>query len=233
MGNVFTALDCEWERLASSRAIARRLPDVCRTAGGARTLAEVQRYVRRSDPAEADQVLLALVARAIEGDDLAARALLQLLLPGTRSLARRWWALGDRDERAAAAVAAVYQRIRRYPLDRRPGRVAANVLMDAARDLRNAVPRPDAPATEPRPDERAAPVPHPGVELTEVLCDAVHEGVLAPAEASLIARSRIAGHRLSELSADQGIPERTLFAHRQRAERRLATAYARGQRLSA
>ena len=67
-------------------------------------------------------MLLALVSRAIDGDGLAARVLLQLLLPDTRALARRWWALGDPDERAAAAVTAVYHRIRHYPLARRPGR---------------------------------------------------------------------------------------------------------------
>ena len=67
--------------------------------------------------------------------------LLQLLLPGTRSLARRWWALGDPDERAAAAVTAVYHRIRHYPIERRPGRVAANILLDAAHELRRAVPK--------------------------------------------------------------------------------------------
>jgi hypothetical protein len=227
--NVFSALDREWRRLAGSRAAARQLADVRRVAGSARTLADVEPSVRRAGPADADRVLLALVARAVDGDGLAgdplaARVLLQLLLPGTRNLARRWWALGDHDERAAAAVAAVYQRIRRYPLARRPGRVAANVLMDASRDMRSAVPRPEVPALDPA-DDAAATATHPGVELTEVLCDAVHEGLLAPAEATLIARSRISGHRLSELAVANGIPERTLFAHRQRAERRLADAY--------
>ena len=95
--NVFTDLDREWRRLAGSRAAARQLADVCRVAGSAHTLADVEQYVRRAGPAEADRVLLALVARAVDGDGLAARVLLQLLLPGTRNLARRWWALGDHD----------------------------------------------------------------------------------------------------------------------------------------
>jgi hypothetical protein len=107
------------------------------------------------------------------------------------------------------------------------GSVAANVLMDASRDMRGAVPRPELPALDPTDD--AADSAHPGVELTEVLCDAVHDGLLAPAEASLIARSRISGHRLSQLALDQGIPERSLFAHRQRAERRLVSSYAPGR----
>jgi hypothetical protein len=235
MTNVIAMLDRDWRQLSSDRVAARRLRSVCRIAGGAASLGDVERYVRRSGPAEADRVLLALVARASDGDALAARVLLQLLLPGTRNLARRWWALGDDDERSAAAVAAVYGRIRNYPLARRPGRVAANVLMDASRDMRSALPH-----------TTAIPIPdlggmdegvhrhsgsdeagtHPGVELTEVLCDAVYEGVLKAADAELIARSRIAGHRLADLAVDCGIPERTLFAHRQRAERILATTYA-------
>jgi hypothetical protein len=140
MANVFELLDREWERLAVNRQAARQLPEVCRLATGAACLGDVEGFVRRADPASADRVLVALVRRAVDEDALAARALLQLLLPGIRQLARRWWAVGDEDERAAAAVAAVYHRIRSYPLARRPARVAANVLMDAAHELRRMVP---------------------------------------------------------------------------------------------
>lgn len=167
---------------------------------------------------------------------LAARVLLQLLLPGTRNLARRWWALGDYDERSAAAVAAVYQRIRTYPLVRLPGKVAANVLMDASRDLRMAVPRSeihlfaDVPGLDDDDGHRwggAVDDPHDrGTDLVEVLSDAVHEGLLAPADASIIGRTRILGHRLGDVCVERGMPERTLFAHRQRAERVLTTTYA-------
>jgi hypothetical protein len=37
-------------------------------------------------------------------------------------------------------VAAVYDRIRRYPLSRRPRQVAANIVMDAVRDVLNNLP---------------------------------------------------------------------------------------------
>src|SRR5262245_768391 len=126
MSSVFEILDREWDRLATSRRAGRQLSDVLALAGHARDLAAVERFVRGASPEAADRILLALVTRAVERhDDLATRVLLQLLLPGTRNLARRWWALGDPDERAAAAVCAVYNRIRTYPLARRPGRVAA------------------------------------------------------------------------------------------------------------
>ena len=223
MSTVFDLLEREWRTLADDRSTARRLRRVCQVAGGASTLGEVEQFVRRADHESADRVLVQLARHATEGagDELAARVLLQLLLPGTRNLARRWWALGDADERAAAAVAAVYQRIRRYPLDRRPAKVAANVLMDAARELRRTAAR-TAPCT-PVADigTREAEVPSSSdaaSELAEVLVDAVHDGTISWGDARLIAESRIAGTRVAAIAADHGISTRTLWARRQRAE---------------
>jgi len=226
MGSVFTQLDREGARLLRDGDAARRLSDVCAVAGSASTLADVERYVRSAPPAEADRVLVVLVARAVEGDTTADRVLLQLLLPGVRRLARTWWALGDADERAAAAVAAVYDRIRRYPLARRPQRIAANILMDAASDLRRA-----ARATQPVADsghfptgwDPAAPVAiHPALELAETLTDAVHSGLIGSGDAELIAASRIAGTSLGEIARRRGAKLRTLQWRRRRAEAVLA-----------
>lgn len=221
MASVFEQLDGEWARVADDRSAARSLPEVCAAAGDAATLADVERFVRAAGPAAADRVLVALVARAVEGDRLAARALLQLLLPGVRRLARTWWALGDADERAAAAVAATYDRIRRYPLARRPQRIAANILMDAAADLRRAV-RAAQPSADPGAfgqDELVAPtVTHPALELVDVLTDAVDAGVVTRGDAELIAHSRIAGTSLRELARRSGSALRTLQWRRKRAE---------------
>jgi hypothetical protein len=226
--SVFDLLEQEWVRLRGGRGAARRLAEVLQRAGGARSLAEVEAYVRRAAPEDADAVLLALVRRAVTGDDLAARVLLQLLLPGTRNLARRWWALGDHEERAAAAVTAVYHRIRAYPVERRPGRVAANVLLDAARELRRAVPRLVVlPAADPIVGgaERSLPAAIAAVELADVLRDAVDEGVLDRDDAELIARSRIAGHRVADIARHHRLGSRTLWDRRHRAERSLVAAY--------
>jgi hypothetical protein len=233
MRSVFDLLDDEWRRLRADRGARRRLQDVCDAAGGAVSLGDVERFVRAAHPADADRVLLALVRRAVAGDDLAARVLLQLLLPGTRALARRWWALGDADERAAAAVTAVYHRIRHYPIERRPGRVAANVLLDAAHELRRAVPKllatPSAdPAAQAALLDRARTVhrsvEHPAVELTEVLADAVAAGIVGRDDAELIARSRIGGQRVADIAQHRGLRPRTLWDRRQRAEDALVSA---------
>jgi hypothetical protein len=231
MPSVFDLLDREWRHLSTDRATARKLRPVCALAGDARTLADLELYVRTAGPAEADAVLLALVTRTIrDGDALAARVLLQLLLPGTRNLARRWWALGDHDERAAAAVSAVYGRIRTYPLENRPGRIAANVLLDAARELRRAVPRIVATtAADPtlvggqREPATAPSTSHAALELAEVLSDAVAGGIIDLHDAQLIARSRIAGERVDDIAEHHRLGTRALWDRRQRAERRLAT----------
>lgn len=234
MGNVFDLLEDEWRRLSADRGARRRLREVCDAAGGAHSLGDVERFVRAARPADADRVLLALVRRAVDDDPLAARVLLQLLLPGTRALARRWWALGDADERAAAAVTAVYHRIRRYPIERRPGRVAANILLDAAHELRRAVPKVLAtPSADPAAQASAVldlawPVPgaaaHPAVELTEVLAEAVAAGIVARDDAELIARSRIGGQRVADIAQHRGLRPRTLWDRRQRAEHALVAA---------
>jgi hypothetical protein len=226
MSTVFELLEREWRGLAADEGAARELGAVCDAAGGAATLGQVETYVRAAGPRDADRVLAALVARAVDGHALAARVLLQLLLPGARRLARRWWALGDRDERAAAAIAAVYDRIRRYPLERRPARVAANVLMDAELDLRRAARAAGRCAGLPS-EHREPPAEHPALELVEVLVDAVADGVISTDDAELIAASRIAGVRLADLAVRRRRHVRTLQYQRRRAERALvATAAA-------
>ena len=229
MTDMFRLLEAEWMmHLAHDPAARAQLAEVL-DAVGARTLGDLEAHVRAAAPAEADRVLLALVRRAVAGDDLAARVLLQLLLPGARSLARRWWALGDHHERAAATVLAVYHRIRTYPVERRPGRVAANILMDAATELRRGVPRlAEVPTADPRDYQRSEvggeeDGGHAALELAELLADAVADGTLAAADAQLIARSRIAGDRIGDIARRRGLQPRTLWDRRQRAERTLAS----------
>ena len=226
MSTVIEMLEREWVHLALDPRAARQLRSVCGSAGSAANLGQLERYVRRASAAEADRVLVGLVTRGVEGDALAARVLLQLLLPGTRRLARRWWALGDRDERAAAAVTAVYYRIRAYPLQRRPGRVAANILMDAALELRRGAAaercRAQLPSQYAQPDTGT----HPAIELAEVLTDAVQDGVIAAGDAELIAASRIAGVRLADIADARRTHVRTLQYRRRHAEQALVTAAA-------
>jgi hypothetical protein len=142
-------------------------------------------------------------------------------------LVRRWRALGDIDERASAAVNAVYARIRTYPVERRPHAVAANILLDAAKELRRQA---NQVALEPvglTPVEDArdyACEPSPAEELASLLSDAVREHVITREEAQLIAHTRIGGTHLTD--CDPQCRLRTLQRRRQTAEQRLVAAAA-------
>lgn len=224
MATLFDQLDAEWATLAHDRNAARDLRPICDLAGPVARLADLEHHVRHTDPAGADRVLLALVARVVHHDDqLAARVLLQLLLPGTRVLARRWATRTDRAEAAAAAVTAVYDRIRTYPLASRPGRIAANILLDAAKygtaALSTSLPgRPLAGAGDLGDRATDPDHIHPADELGRLLLDAVHTGHLSAEDAHLIATARIAGTPLTAVAARRGAPVRELQRRRKRAE---------------
>lgn len=222
MESLFERLERDWQRLATSRTAAAALPEVLAVAD-AKDLAGVRNRTEAGGPAVADRILAALAARAVEGDELAARVLLQLLLPGTRRLARKWWALGTDAEREAAAVAAVYDRIRCYPIARRPAKIAANVLLDAAELLRRQVPS-NRDAFFERVDERVAVEEadsHPAVELLEIVRDAVAKDLIRRDDAELVVASRIGGRRMVDLARERGAALRTVQKHRKRAERLL------------
>ena len=67
---------------------------------------------------------------AAQHDDLAARVVLQRLLPGLITRARRWTRRHDGDA-LADVVAAAWTVIRTYPLARRPHHLVANLLNDS------------------------------------------------------------------------------------------------------
>lgn len=219
MESLFDRLDREWQRLGADPAAAKQLPEVLELAGNASTLEGVRQWVEAAPASAADRVLAALAARAVEGDQLGARILLQLLVPGTRRLARKWWALGTLAEREAAAVAAVFDRIRCYPITRRPAKIAANILLDASARLSRQVHDTRGQVSLDAVGELATTNPtHPAVELASLLCEAVNQRVITRHEAELIATSRITGRRIADLAAERGMARRTLEKHRHAAE---------------
>lgn len=224
METLFTQLDREWTALSRCRSTQAELAQVCEVAG-VTSPADLVLAVRRADTASADAVLRCLASDACVGSTIAARALLQLLLPGTCRLASRWWALGGAEERAAAAVAAVYDRIRRYPIDRRPSRVAANILLDANHDLARIARRASAELqlTLPLDTDRltrrhAITDPTPAEELRDVIEDAVAAGRVPPHWAALIVATHIEGDDLPSIARRTGTPVRTLQWRRRTAE---------------
>lgn len=134
MNRTLTELDREWRELcrsASSRLALHRWAYAEPALAGILTLEAV--LVERKDDAEAAPAILAALARLAASDDLAARTLLQALMPGLVKMA----ATSCSDDPAALdeLVSLAWVRIRTYPTSR-PGPVAANVLMDVRKRYR-------------------------------------------------------------------------------------------------
>lgn len=79
-----------------------------------------------------DQYLLLLVRRAAH-DELAARIVLQRILPPLLGIARRRGRIvrGGIDEALTETLSHAWELIRTYPVERRPAKVAANLVRDA------------------------------------------------------------------------------------------------------
>jgi DNA-directed RNA polymerase specialized sigma24 family protein len=216
---LFHLLDDEWRHLAGSPPMARawrrwvRAQPALTVAGDAAGLAVQNRSARGR---EADPVLLALAILAAE-DELAGRVLLQLLLPGTASLASRVrWRYGV--DAPAAAVAAVWERIRTYPVERRPHSVAANILLDARKRLLTA---PDGADDRGRTvardtldtaasDEPVRPV---DLEAKAVLDFAAAKGVISESERTLLAACTLEHRSAGDLAVEHGTHPDTIRRH--------------------
>ena len=136
---LLVGLDREWQATSHRPAAVRRartwglpiefdsLDGIIATTGWYATADERHAAGHCTTPA-VDAVMERLLVAA-RTDDLAARVVLQRLLPGLVGLARRWQRRHDGDA-FADAVAAAWPVIRQYPVERRPLHLVANLLND-------------------------------------------------------------------------------------------------------
>lgn len=203
---VLDALEHEWPHLgrtsAARSAVRRWADDAPALQQFADAIALVDFVQRRGQPAASDEVLASVVPHA-GVDELAARTILQAVLPGLRAVAASEAWRADRDEIDAAVAAEAWTRIRTYPVAARPDRIAANVVLDVRKQVRRShQPRTrevaaEVVALESRAaDEYVAPADE---ELMSLLVCSVLRGVLTPAEATLIATTTIGGVALGQL----------------------------------
>jgi DNA-directed RNA polymerase specialized sigma24 family protein len=188
---------------------------------------------RRVPPAEKDAVLLALL-RLARKEELASRVVLQAMLPGLKALARPWLkrdAKGreppiDREELWQVLFVEMLGRIKTYPLERRPRKVAANLIGDVkhvaaaerkrARAALNAVPE-----DEPLELDEAALWSRPGVDVEEPLRRAVAAKAITAADAELLLLIAVDELGLREAAERLGLPYNLARIRVQRARRRL------------
>jgi len=221
--DVVSALEREWDA-RSSVCLSRRLREWAEREPVLETFTTVQALVgslrRRSGDYERESAILAALLQQARSDPLAGRVVLQALLPGLKRLAGRLlFEAGEREELWSLLLAHLWAGIRSYPVERRPRRVAANLLLDAAHatlgDLGKER-RLRAHASELAPESVEA-----GEQEELVLARAVRAGALSRAEALLILRSRVEGVPLAQIATEEGAGYDALRIRRRRAELRL------------
>jgi hypothetical protein len=156
-------------------------------------------------------------------DELAARTLLQMLLPG---LVRLKATVGRTDPDATHEfVTLAWERIRTYPTSRQ-GSVAANVVLDVRKNYvkgRLAASEvavgavPELASTDPSPEEHML-----GVAVLDDLVCATRDGVLTADVLATILRTRLGRESLADIAAEQQVDTQLVSQRRWRAERRLA-----------
>lgn len=246
---LFGLLEREWtllERSHDASTALRKWGSEDQPLSGFDCLADLMAPVGSTRHRASDEALAALVRRA-SSEDLAARVVLQLILPGLKALARRYQWMGDAEEVAATTVAAAYERIRTFPIERRPAHIAANLVEDTRQHLWRRAQREQNTWSEPLRDvqdwledplvwsrrpvaARAWPSvvedAEPASELPELLQWALDEGHLSSEAVELILLTR--GHDVSiaELCERSGHSAQTIRRRRLRAEDRLRAAVA-------
>ena len=219
------ALDREWPHLAAHldqrlHAWREREPALARFQT-ARQLVEFLQQ-RGADYDLKDAALAALLRRA-RCERQAGRIVLQALLPGLK------WLAGvlirtpeERDEVWSTLLAACWEQICTYPLQRRPQRIAANLLTDTRKAMR--LERAHALLLAER-EVLLGDIPLPPLPLAvdpeRLLRRAVAASAITAKEAELIAATRIDGADMHKLAQEERVPYHTLKVRRLRAERRL------------
>ncbi|WP_322779373.1 hypothetical protein [Frankia sp. Cas4] len=191
---------------------------------------------RQVPNATADARLHALIIHARGGDHAAGRVVLERVMPALTGRAARWATRSSLPFRHAVEelVASAWLVIAAYPVDRRPVKIAANVVRDAEYQLYGYTPMihrrtcsyPDPPEQAARLDGRPADPSHPGGELFDLIADGLAGGIPAPMLRTVAALA--AGFSPGEIAAEAGITVRGVWRRRDREARALAATVAAG-----
>lgn len=237
MADLVRRLEAEWAWLAHGSQARCALATWSRHEPVLADLCGLDRLRRvvhdRRDPARSDRILAALVRLAAvtgHNDPLAARVVLQLLLPGAIHLREILHAHRGGDPRAteATVLAELMVGIRTYPWQRLPRHIAANLLLDCRQRITRAYRRTRAEiavglqVTEPAAgrDEEDP------FAVQDLLRWALRRGVLDRFEAALLVASLVHERPMAELVERFGQCRTSLYTDRARALGRLREALA-------
>ena len=222
MAPILQELDREWDELVNSPRARRALMRWVNTTpdlAGNDTLTEV--CARRRDPARCRPVMKALADLA-SGDEVAARTLLKMMMPGLVCLAVH---VGNDDEAAIDEVISLaWERICTYP-SHRGGSVAANIQLDVRKRYRQHRVIEDPNSIELSEDTIDESVSVEDEVLGHLLIGELQQaqldGLMSIEVLATIIRTRLFDEPLSELAAEQNLTPQRLCHRRWRAEVRL------------
>jgi len=223
MPSITNVLDHEWRRLASSPEARGRLRQWDRRYPALAGYSDLQALLDGRDGASAavKQAILLALARLAPTDQLAARTLLQALVPGLVMLAA---AYPDDPTVREDIVAIAWERIRTYP-STRFGLVALNVLRDTRKRYwehrQVEVPSTVELYSGAEPVCLSAEQEAMSSVMIKELAAALDRGLVSRRGLGLVLRTRIAGTPLQAIADEEGVKVHTLIALRARAERHL------------
>lgn len=237
--SVARRLNDEWRRLATSPPFTTQMAQwpgpLAAYEDGNRLLAAVGRDGGLPMP-EADRLLAELV-RVARHDTLAARVVLQRMIPGLINAAVRRTSgrPAERQDLFDDLVANAWLVIRAFPIERRPAKIAVNILRDAEyqtcvrpRRLRSAGEVPSGGATE----QRLGPTSLDGrpigrkpaaSELAQVFRLGIASGVCRR-DLAMLAAASLEGWAVTEVAKHFAVTTRTVRNRRVRTAAALAAA---------
>ncbi|BBG20639.1 hypothetical protein RVR_P17 (plasmid) [Actinacidiphila reveromycinica] len=180
--NAIDQLDAEWPLLCADPSAAAIVTGWLTGAGiftpgeaprdlGA-VLPELECRDRELGREHSDRWLGAVLRHVTDaGPDgrLAARLVVQAMLPGAASTAYRMRRFGHGlDDVVHVVVAALYEVVRRYPLERRPRKIAANLLLDTVKAAHGELARDACDSSDQPLDHERVTVPDPQAGPDEV-----------------------------------------------------------------
>ncbi len=222
---MFRALDREWHEI-TARTIEHPWPDD--SLPEYRTLDELIARIRAgaTDPAGTDRIL-AVLARRAPTDMLAARTLLQAVLPGLWNVAKRLGHGRVDDELEAEVLAEAIERIRTYPIERRPRAVAANITWDVFGRITRRRHRPEPVTVELTIyDVPAAADEDPSRQVCDLVTDALHAGHLRRTDADLLLAIAVGAETIRTRAHREGVTYGAMCERWCRARTRLRRAAA-------
>lgn len=210
----FTNYRIDWEQFCSTHPVA--------------VAAELQALLRatQGNDDEADQILAGVVGRAAT-DNVMARLALQRIMPGLVSIAQRRGrrAPGNFAEILHDLVANAWIQVCTFPIERRPRKIASNLVRDTeyATFVQQArLRRVATDAVADIPERSTAHSTNPGEEVIRVLGEARKAGA-NPEGLQLLGELSVGGRSVQDLAESYGVSPRTILNRRLAAQADLIT----------